>query len=201
MDCIQKGASKHTHQFWNTCTSTYLWHIFTLLYSWNTKCLISLKSCTIIYLYFNMYYRNIKCLEIMYHNKFILYCTLKIPNVLKLYTIIYLYFTIYSWNTNVLKLWTMSVKWSVPFQEIADKEIREFPLNSAPVRLHNRCILTSRPRAVLKRWHISRIMFRSLADYNNLSGVTRSSWWFISIIHVFFVHFTLHETVFWCDFY
>ncbi|XP_011442596.2 28S ribosomal protein S14, mitochondrial-like [Crassostrea angulata] len=61
-------------------------------------------------------------------------------------------------------------------KEIADKEIREFPLNSAPVRLHNRCILTSRPRAVLKRWHISRIMFRSLADYNNLSGVTRSSW-------------------------
>lgn len=137
----------------------------------------------------------------MYQNKFILYCTLIIPNVLKLYTIIYLHFTIYSWNTNVLKLWTMSVKWSVPFQEIADKEIREFPLNSAPVRLHNRCILTSRPRAVLKRWHISRIMFRSLADYNNLSGVTRSSWWFISIIHVFFVHFTLHETVFWCDFY
>lgn len=99
LDCIQKGAYKHTRQFWNTCTSTYLWHIFTLLYSWNTKRLNSLKSCTIIYLYFNMYYRNIKCLEIMYHNKFILYCTLKIPNVLKLYTIIYLYFTIYSWNT------------------------------------------------------------------------------------------------------
>lgn len=58
LDCIQKGASKHTHQFWNTCTSTYLWHIFTLLYSWNTKCLISLKSCTIIFLYFNMYYRK-----------------------------------------------------------------------------------------------------------------------------------------------
>lgn len=149
-------ASERTHQFWNT--GTYLWYIFTLLCSGKTK-----------------------RLEIMYLNKFILYCTLGIPNI--------------------LKLWTMSVTYSVPFQEIADKEIREFPLNSAPVRIHNRCILTSRPRAVLKRWHVSRIMFRSLADYNNLSGVTRSSWWFISIKHIFFVHFTLHEIVFWCDFY
>lgn len=64
----------------------------------------------------------------------------------------------------------------VSFQEIADKEIKEFPLNSAPVRIHDRCMLTSRPRAVLKRWRVSRIMFRHLADYNNLSGYTRSSW-------------------------
>nr|XP_022299338.1 28S ribosomal protein S14, mitochondrial-like [Crassostrea virginica] len=61
-------------------------------------------------------------------------------------------------------------------KEIADKEIKEFPLNSAPVRIHDRCMLTSRPRAVLKRWRVSRIMFRHLADYNNLSGYTRSSW-------------------------
>ncbi|XP_048780960.1 28S ribosomal protein S14, mitochondrial-like [Ostrea edulis] len=61
-------------------------------------------------------------------------------------------------------------------KEIADKEIKEFPLNSSYSRIHNRCILSSRPRAVLKRWHINRIMFRSLADYNKLSGFTRSSW-------------------------
>ncbi|XP_062588543.1 small ribosomal subunit protein uS14m-like [Saccostrea cucullata] len=61
-------------------------------------------------------------------------------------------------------------------KELADKEIKQFPLNSAYTRIHNRCILTSRPRAVLKRWHVSRIMFRHLADYNKLSGFTRSSW-------------------------
>ncbi|KAK3087803.1 hypothetical protein FSP39_010809 [Pinctada imbricata] len=61
-------------------------------------------------------------------------------------------------------------------REMADKEIKELPLDSSIVRLHKRCILTSRPRGNVKKWRISRIMFRSLADYNKLPGVTRAVW-------------------------
>ncbi|KAL5014930.1 hypothetical protein ScPMuIL_009200 [Solemya velum] len=61
-------------------------------------------------------------------------------------------------------------------QEVADKEIQAFPRDSCISRIRGRCVVTSRPRGVLKKWRLSRIMWRHLADYNYLSGVTRSSW-------------------------
>ncbi|XP_017277844.1 28S ribosomal protein S14, mitochondrial [Kryptolebias marmoratus] len=61
-------------------------------------------------------------------------------------------------------------------QAIADKEIAALPRDSCPVRIRNRCVLTSRPRAVKKRWRLSRIIFRHLADHNQLSGILRARW-------------------------
>lgn len=61
-------------------------------------------------------------------------------------------------------------------QEVADREIAAFPRDAHPTRLHGRCVVTSRPRAVSPRWRVSRIIWRHLADYNKLSGVTRA-WW------------------------
>ncbi|XP_056323223.1 28S ribosomal protein S14, mitochondrial [Danio aesculapii] len=61
-------------------------------------------------------------------------------------------------------------------QEIADKEIAALPRDSCPVRIRNRCVLTSRPRAVKRRWRLSRIVFRDLADHSQMSGVQRSMW-------------------------
>ncbi|KAK3611928.1 hypothetical protein CHS0354_014005 [Potamilus streckersoni] len=61
-------------------------------------------------------------------------------------------------------------------QEIADKEIAALPRESCPTRIHNRCVITSRPRAVKRPWRLARMVFRHHADYNFLSGVTRSSW-------------------------
>nr|CAD7403656.1 unnamed protein product [Timema cristinae] len=60
--------------------------------------------------------------------------------------------------------------------EIADKEIASFPLNSCPTRIHSRCALTSRSRGLVKRWRLSRIVWRHYADYNKLSGVQRAMW-------------------------
>lgn len=62
-------------------------------------------------------------------------------------------------------------------QEIADKEIAALPRDSCPVRIRNRCVLTSRPRGVKKRWRLSRIVFRHLADHNQMSGILRARWW------------------------
>ncbi|KAL8178070.1 UNVERIFIED_CONTAM: 28S ribosomal protein S14, mitochondrial [Gekko kuhli] len=61
-------------------------------------------------------------------------------------------------------------------QEAADKEIAALPRDSCPVRIRNRCVLTSRPRGVVKRWRLSRIVFRHLADHAQLSGILRARW-------------------------
>ncbi|XP_063076316.1 28S ribosomal protein S14, mitochondrial [Engraulis encrasicolus] len=61
-------------------------------------------------------------------------------------------------------------------QEVADKEIAALPRDSCPVRIRNRCVLTSRPRGVKRRWRVSRIVFRDLADHNQMSGIQRAMW-------------------------
>nr|XP_020451290.1 28S ribosomal protein S14, mitochondrial [Monopterus albus] len=61
-------------------------------------------------------------------------------------------------------------------QEVADKEIAALPRDSCPVRIRNRCVMTSRPRGVKRRWRLSRIVFRHLADHNQMSGILRARW-------------------------
>ncbi|XP_043213994.1 28S ribosomal protein S14, mitochondrial-like isoform X3 [Amphibalanus amphitrite] len=61
-------------------------------------------------------------------------------------------------------------------RELADREIADEPRNSNYVRTVDRCVATSRPRGVVQPWRLSRIMFRHLADYNQLSGVLRAKW-------------------------
>ncbi|KYO24322.1 small ribosomal subunit protein uS14m [Alligator mississippiensis] len=61
-------------------------------------------------------------------------------------------------------------------KEIADKEITALPRDSCPVRIRNRCVLTSRPRGVKWRWRVSRIVFRHLADHGHMSGIQRAMW-------------------------
>ena len=64
--------------------------------------------------------------------------------------------------------------------EIRDLVSKQFdeqiPRQSALRQLSKRCILTSRPRGVVHRWRLSRIVFRHLADYNKLAGVQRAIW-------------------------
>lgn len=64
----------------------------------------------------------------------------------------------------------------IELREIADAEIAAFPRDSSITRIRERCALTSRPRGTVKRWHLSRIVWRNLADYNKLSGVQRAMW-------------------------
>ncbi|CAG7721307.1 unnamed protein product [Allacma fusca] len=63
-------------------------------------------------------------------------------------------------------------------REMADKEIADLPRDSSITRIVARCAITSRPRPVYKSkyWHVSRIAFRHLADYNKLAGVQRGLW-------------------------
>lgn len=58
----------------------------------------------------------------------------------------------------------------------AQRELTLLPRNSAPVRLRNRCSITGRPRAYLRKYGLSRITFRELASEGKIPGVTKSSW-------------------------
>lgn len=58
----------------------------------------------------------------------------------------------------------------------AHKKILHMPLDSYSCRLRGRCIITSRARGHMAQWRVSRIMFKKLADYNQLSGVMRAKW-------------------------
>ncbi len=52
----------------------------------------------------------------------------------------------------------------------------KLPRNASPVRLHNRCKLTGRPRGYMRRFGVSRVTFRKLASEGKIPGVTKSSW-------------------------
>ncbi|MEO6812854.1 MAG: 30S ribosomal protein S14 [Ginsengibacter sp.] len=50
------------------------------------------------------------------------------------------------------------------------------PKNASPVRLHNRCQLTGRPRGYLRHFGLSRNMFRDMALEGKIPGVKKASW-------------------------
>ncbi|MBC5774082.1 30S ribosomal protein S14 [Pontibacter sp. KCTC 32443] len=52
----------------------------------------------------------------------------------------------------------------------------KLPKNASPIRLHNRCKLTGRPRGYMRKFGISRVTFRELALAGKIPGVTKSSW-------------------------
>lgn len=58
----------------------------------------------------------------------------------------------------------------------ASKALQKLPRNSSPVRVRNRCSLSGRPRAFIRKYGVSRITFRELALNGKIPGVTKSSW-------------------------
>uniref|UniRef100_A0AAT9UTB9 Small ribosomal subunit protein uS14c n=1 Tax=Pallavicinia longispina TaxID=280536 RepID=A0AAT9UTB9_9MARC len=56
------------------------------------------------------------------------------------------------------------------------RKLQSLPRNSAPSRLHRRCSLTGRPRAIYRDFGLSRHLVREMAYACLLPGVTKSSW-------------------------
>ncbi|MCL6257993.1 30S ribosomal protein S14 [Aquiflexum sp. TKW24L] len=52
----------------------------------------------------------------------------------------------------------------------------KLPKNSSPVRLHNRCKLTGRPKGYMRKFGINRVTFREMASAGKIPGITKSSW-------------------------
>ena len=58
----------------------------------------------------------------------------------------------------------------------AAQKLQAIPKNANPIRLHNRCKLTGRPRGYMRQFGISRIQFREMASNGLIPGVKRASW-------------------------
>ncbi len=54
--------------------------------------------------------------------------------------------------------------------------LQSLPKNASPVRLHNRCKLTGRPKGYMRQFGISRIQFREMASNGLIPGVKKASW-------------------------
>jgi small subunit ribosomal protein S14 len=71
-------------------------------------------------------------------------------------------------------------KWAELRAELKAKKdylgLSQLPRNASPVRLTNRCLISGRRRAFLRRFKLSRITFRELATNGMIPGVTKSSW-------------------------
>jgi small subunit ribosomal protein S14 len=59
---------------------------------------------------------------------------------------------------------------------LARLKMAELPRNANPTRIRNRCEVTGRPRAFYRKFKMSRIALRELANQGLLPGVTKSSW-------------------------
>ncbi len=54
--------------------------------------------------------------------------------------------------------------------------LQKLPRNASPVRLHNRCQLTGRPKGYMRQFGVSRINFREMANKGLIPGITKASW-------------------------
>ena len=56
------------------------------------------------------------------------------------------------------------------------ESLQKLPKNASPVRLHNRCKLTGRPKGYMRQFGISRVIFREMANQGLIPGVKKASW-------------------------
>lgn len=77
----------------------------------------------------------------------------------------------------------IALKEIISNKEISDEErfeavlkLATLPRNSSKVRIHNRCELTGRPRGNYRKFKLSRIVFRDLANRGQIPGLVKASW-------------------------
>ena len=58
----------------------------------------------------------------------------------------------------------------------AAQKLQALPKNSNPIRLHNRCKLTGRPKGYIRQFGISSVQFREMASNGLIPGVKKASW-------------------------
>lgn len=61
-------------------------------------------------------------------------------------------------------------------RDAARAKLHKLPRNTSATRVRNRCELTGRPRAYMRKFGLCRIKFRELALTGMIPGVTKSSW-------------------------
>ena len=54
--------------------------------------------------------------------------------------------------------------------------LQKLPKDASPIRMHNRCKLTGRPKGYMRQFGLSRVMFRKMANFGLIPGVKKASW-------------------------
>jgi small subunit ribosomal protein S14 len=79
-----------------------------------------------------------------------------------------------------LKRQKMVAKYATKRAELKAKgdyaALDKLPKNASPVRLHNRCKLTGRPKGYMRKFGVCRNVFREMASTGKIPGITKASW-------------------------
>nr|YP_002601029.1 ribosomal protein S14 [Monomastix sp. OKE-1]ACK36885.1 ribosomal protein S14 [Monomastix sp. OKE-1] len=75
-----------------------------------------------------------------------------------------------------IEIKTLSKKSSPAQQFVLAAKMSNFPRNSAPTRLRNRCFVTGRSKGYSRDFGLSRHVLREMAYQGLLPGVTKASW-------------------------
>jgi small subunit ribosomal protein S14 len=54
--------------------------------------------------------------------------------------------------------------------------LQRLPRDASPVRVRNRCVLSGRSRGYMRKFGVSRIVFRDMALHGRIPGVRKASW-------------------------
>jgi small subunit ribosomal protein S14 len=67
---------------------------------------------------------------------------------------------------------------SKPIEErfAAVDTLNKMPKNTSPIRLRNRCQFTGRARGFLRKFRLSRLCFREMANQGLIPGIVKASW-------------------------
>jgi small subunit ribosomal protein S14 len=76
---------------------------------------------------------------------------------------------------NVLRAIVENINLTPRLRGQAYRALLQRPRDSSSTRRRNRCIMTNRPRAIVRRFGISRLIFRKLALDGILVGVKKAS--------------------------
>ncbi len=61
-------------------------------------------------------------------------------------------------------------------KSVNQRALAKLPRSSSKVLQKNRCSISGRPRAFIRKFGLSRITFRELALNGQIPGVTKASW-------------------------
>jgi len=75
-----------------------------------------------------------------------------------------------------LKETIRSLKTSEEDRSAAVITLNKMSRNRSPVRLRNRCALTGRARGFLRKFGLSRLCFREMANQGLIPGIVKASW-------------------------
>lgn len=56
------------------------------------------------------------------------------------------------------------------------EELQKLPKNSSKVRLHNRCVITGRPKGYVRQFGLCRVQLREMANQGLIPGLKKASW-------------------------